>query len=56
MTQIRERVHGGFYCIAGVGFGQLEGKLRWLLGGRMVWRCIAAGCSLTQVRIITGSL
>ena len=27
-----------------VGFGQLEGKLRWLLGGRMVWRCIAADC------------
>ena len=31
MTQIR-----GFYCNS-VGLGQLEGKLRWLLGGRMVW-------------------
>ena len=29
-TQIRERVHGGFYCNS-AGFGQLEGKLRWLL-------------------------
>ena len=28
MTQILERVHGGFYCIS-VGLGQLEGKLRW---------------------------
>ena len=28
MTQIRERVHGGFYCNS-VGLGQLEGKLRW---------------------------
>ena len=31
-----------------MAFGQLEGKLRWLLGGRMVWKCIAAGCSLTH--------
>ena len=52
MTQIREWAS----IVYSVGFGQLEGKLRWLLGGRMVWRCIAAGCSLTQVRIITGSL
>ena len=36
--------HGGFYC-NNVGLGQLEGKLRWLLGGRMVWRCIAAGAA-----------
>ena len=36
MTQIRERVHGGFYCNS-VGLGQLELKL---LGERMVWRCI----------------
>ena len=28
MTQIRERVHGGFYCNS-VGLGQLEGKLGW---------------------------
>ena len=55
MTQILEWVHGGSYCNS-VGLGQLEGKPRWLIGGRMVWRCIAAGCSLTQVRIITGSL
>ena len=28
MTQIRERVHGGFYCNS-EGLGQLEGKLKW---------------------------
>ena len=50
ITQIREQVHGGFYCNS-VGLGQLEGKLRWLLGGRMVWRCIAAGRSESSLEV-----